>query len=315
MVDSLEEDIFTDFSLLLHLTNLWGFTSFEIVESNSSRKCLVHQKWHYLIYFAFKILICMCGYCSLKIFLIYFHMHYNLFFILEVLVQLTTLISQVASSICNSVYVNKHRKLWQRLYEIEKHLSRSSVGINHKLLWRIALACVISTIIFTTYSLVAAVVLYYEMRKDIEKPLMFGGGLFYIYRCATSSMVVCQHISSFSVLREIFLKLRDATQRKFLGNIPSRSKDLLQIARYHQLSCEIAREANSVISIQLLVESVNIICLVIDNLFGCTLSLMNEHYTSQNVVKYSGWIVSGTLYIVAFCSFVSWMRQKRKCNL
>lgn len=309
MVVSFEEDVFTDFYLLLRISNLCGFTSSKIKERSTSRKYLVHQKWHYLIHVVLKILSCMCGYCSLKIYSIYYNMHGNLLLILNVVVQVTSIITHVASSICNSAYVNKNRKLWQRLYHMEKDLSTLGVTVNHKILWRTGLACVVFITIFTTYSVITSISLYIALRDDIENALIFGNCLFYLYDCGMYCIVICQHISSFSVLREIFLKLQDATKIKFLCNRPSRPTDLLKIARFHQRSCEVARLANSVVSVQLLVVLLSIFCLAIANSFTSAVYLMDERYASQRrVAVYSGgWFTFSILFVTALAVF------SRKC--
>lgn len=96
MVASNEEDIFTDFRILLSVFNLFGFTS-TIVDGNKSRKYLVPKKWHYLIHVVFRILTCMCGYGALKI-LFYSCMHDNFLLVLEIIMWLISFLSQDASN-------------------------------------------------------------------------------------------------------------------------------------------------------------------------------------------------------------------------
>lgn len=302
MVTYFEADIFTDFYMLLILFNSFGFTSYIMVDSDISRKYLVHRKWHYRIHLAFKILACMGGYCALKTISDFVNPD-NFLFVLHVMTGLLAIIFQIASCICHSLYNNKNRKLWQKLYEVERDLSISNVAINHKHLRRIALACVIFMIFIAFLLFMTFLHLFCKIGEGFDKILVLGGGLFYSYRCGTFSIVICQYVSSFSILREIFLKLGESVKRKFLCDEPSRSTDLLEIAKYHQQCCEIARRANSVISFQLLFELVDIFCLFVIATFTYAVSITNKEDTYQDGVAYAGWFILGILRLAILMVF------------
>lgn len=298
MVTSKDEDIFTDFYILLRISNLFGFSSYKIEESNKSRKYLVHLKWHYLIHNLLKVLICMGGYCGLIISFASYKNNDKLIFTLKEITQFITIISQIVFCVCNSVFIDTNRNLWQRFYEIEKDLRTSKVVFNHKHLRCVAMACVIYTMIAIFFSFIGFIFFYRGTRVHVEKIFIFGCGIFYSYRYATLGIMICQHVSLFSTLREIFLKLRVTATKKFLFGRPSTSKDLLEIAKYCEQSCDLARDVNSALSIQLLVELMDIFFLLLASTFNTAVIVVNKYYYAyEEIFLYAGWIVFGIVMI------------------
>lgn len=322
MLISNEEDIFTDFRILLSLFNVFGFTSSKVEESNISRKYLVPKKWHYLIHVALKILTCMCGYCVLKT-LPSFDANGILVSVLKEIMGVISFLSQIASCISNILYNTGHRKLWQQLYEIEKDLNISNIAINHKILRRIALACATFVMINPFFLIITLVFISIKFGEGTDKIIMFGQGLYYSYRSATLAFVICQYISSFSILREIFLKLGETAKSKFLTSEHPRTKDLLEIARFHQQCCGIARKANIVISLQLVVELMEVFGLLVITSFIYAVSLANRYDTYEDGVLYAGWVVFGIFRVVllivishrcvASVSYLSCLLWERQC--
>lgn len=210
---------------------------------------------------------------------------------------LVSLIAQITSCISNSFYNNENRQLWQQLYEVERDLSISNIVINHKLLRRVALACAMFLIINAFLLFITFVSLFYKVVYGNDKAIFLGDALFHSYRYGTLCFAICQYASTFSILREIFLKLRDTARRKFLSTKPSGPEDLLEIARYHQQCCDIARLARNVVSFQLLVELMEDFRLLVFASFFYAMSVTNEYYTYQNSAAYAGWVAFGILRV------------------
>lgn len=263
----------------------------------------------------------MCGYWQFKI-THYFHVHGSFLFVLEEVLAVISFLSQAAFCVSNSFYNKENRKLWQQLYEMERNIITSNIALNHKFLQRVALGCVIFMVINTFLLFATSQFLYSNIGEVIDdRALILGTALFYSYRCGTLSFVISQYVSSFSILREIFLKLGEAAKRSFLFSDRRSSKDLLQIARYHQQCCALARNANSVISVQLLVELMEVVGLLVIASFIYAASIA-MYDTYQNSVVYAGWVVFGIfralLLIVishrcmASVSFICW---KLCCNV
>lgn len=307
MATSNDEDIFNDFYLFFYLSNLYGFTSFRIKESSTGRKQLVRQKWCYLLVFsrALQILSCICGCYMITMYLNKNSKGNNgsLFIVLEGVTRFASFISQVICCLRNNICFNKNRKVWQRFYDIEKELCIFKVAINHRILRNLALTCVVLVAFVTSLAVVVVICWLWPEKDTMGTTFFMSQGLYYIYRCGTFCMLICQHVLLFSVLREILLKLRDAAKTKFLLSRFAKPKDLVNIARYHQKICKIAREANSALSVQLLAELLHLFCAIVISSFICVVSVGSKHFRYQNLIIFLVWITFCILYITAMAVF------------
>lgn len=305
MMTARAEDIFTDFYLLSHLSNFYGFTSFTIKQSSTGRKYLVHKKWSYLFSLAFQIATCICGYSTIKIYHNYAVQGANqsLFLNLEEVTRFIGFMSQVACCIYNNICLNKVRKLWQQFYELERDLRILKVAVNHRLLRRIALTCILFVPIVISFTLINFVTSLWPQKGRVGTAFLVSSCIYYISRYGVLCVLLCQHVCSFSILREIFSKLRDTTRRTILFGVFASHRDLLEVARYHQQTCEITRDANSVLSVQLLAALAHLMCLTVFSAFSCAVAVANGYYRFQNIAGLTVWIILCISYIATLAIF------------
>lgn len=302
MLISTGEDIFTDFNLFLYLSNLYGFTSFSVKKNKTGRKYLIHNKCWHLFSLAFQILTCICGYCT--------HLGYkfeatnrDLFFILERVMRFASFIALLACCIHKNICVNKSRKLWCLLHEAEKDLRIWKISANHRLLRFIATTCVLFVTTMVTFSVISIKRYLWSEDVRITTAFLMSTSIYFVYRYGVLCMLMCQHVSLCSILREIFVKLRDAARRKFVLSRFAGPKDLLEIARCHQQFCEVARYANSILSFQLLAELLHVFCLTVICAFGYAVFVTNIYARYQHVTVLAVWALFCAFYIAILAVF------------
>lgn len=178
---------------------------------------------------------------------------------------------------------------------MEKVLNTWKIVINHSYFRRTALFCVgfVSTV--SSFTIICIPISILLLKQENDPVLIVSNCIYYIYTYGELCMLICQHISIFSTLTELFLKIKEAARIKYLCENFARPKDLLNIAKYHHKACELARDANAILSVQLLFELANMFCAIVACAFSSAISLAYGFYKS--LVMLIGWIIFSTIYI------------------
>lgn len=299
-----EEDIFNDVLSLFYLAKAYGFVSCAIKRNKHGRKHLVHKTKLYFSYSVLQAAILVSGYLWLH----EFYKAYSkltdggLFFILAVLSELAVYMGCLVYCICSKVFCDKNRRFWQKLYELERSLYATHIILNHKNIRISSLIVVICTVASTisTNIFICWNILYNVRPKDGHILKYLAICLYYHYSSMAYSSLVCQYTSTFQIINEMLLRLYKHTERQFIlyhNNDFMNRRNILNIARYYQYVCKVARDGNKLVSLPLLISYGQVFCWLTTNSFSSALAVVDNVYTNLDIVKLVSLLIDLTVIV------------------
>lgn len=253
----IKDDIFIDTRLMFYTAKVYGFISSNVKSTKDGRKQLVHVKWHYYISSAMQAIILLCGY----VWCVQACKNHEatvdgLFFILNVLSEISNYAACFVFCVHTKLFIAKHRRSWQELCDIERDLTKAGISLNHRFLRILTYVWVFCTLSFSFATIIFSYpYISFDRINDRKSSLYkFGMCLYFHYSCVIGFTLYAQCILGFQIAREMFDKFEEYLKSLFLSNSKTKTtkSDLLDVAKYHQRLCNIARSKNSIISVPLL---------------------------------------------------------------
>lgn len=270
-----EENILTDIRLFLWFSKLYGFFSPKLeISTTDDKKYLSLNKCHYVYSIALQMGTCVMTYLSFQSFCEYSYEITNggLFFAISTLTEFIGSLFVYVTCIHSKVYVIKVQKLWEKMYNTEKELQHFCIKINHKRLRILSVLCVLFYTVIASISLVMFLVFktsFYTVAFSTH------------YGCMSHGFINGQQVLSYFIIDQMFKELNHTAEKSYLCSNHKRClgpRQLLDIAKFHQQLCEIAREVNSATSLQHILQHAIMFCLLTISCFMSVVSIMNDTY-------------------------------------
>lgn len=298
-----EEITIANLHLLLRLAKLYGFSSATVTKTETGKEKVTLNKCHFVYSTVLQIFIHVCGYLVFRDFLKQSYRATNggVFYILKAITEFAG--STFLFITCIYSKVNAKSLRWLKLVNIEGELQNSGIIMNHKIPRILTIICIIyyATVGFGSLILI----LLFEWKSYEHGGLIkFPRGLYYHYQCVSCGLLNGQYIFYFAIINEMFEKLEDDAMKKYVNrNYGSRFKStkLLRIAKYHQQICELAREGNSAMCVQMLFEITEMFWLLTVYFYDATVSIINNAYNIQEII-YLVWVATCLITIAVLAT-------------
>lgn len=274
------ENVLTDNRLLFLFSKIYGFVSLEINEDGRCGKKVEVGKFNYFFAICFQIAMHITG---LLVYMEFYDFAARespryILFVVAVISHSTYYLCCLGICLFSIINAQQNKKYWQDLYATEMALRKNNIMLNHKSLRKAVHLCTAGMILL----LLPAVALIYYNHIEIEN-VTFLVMIYVNYHYTTTAYIVLifQHILLFNAVVEMFGKLEDAARQEYLNskrNSHVNHRYLLEIAKCHQMVCEVARFGNSVISIPLALEYTHIFCFLTTASFFASIIFMNNLY-------------------------------------
>lgn len=223
--------------------------------------------------------------------------------ILNAVVEAINMCCLLVTSVCSKMYVVKNQRLWQKLYEVEKELQQIDVMVNHTIVQNYVIIGTTFTIILHGTSSVLLII-FDERREGFLYYVAVG--FYYHYTCMDYLLLSGHFIIYFFIINNMLAKITNSLSKTFLDHTYSRNSNrsgFLAIIQYHQQICELARQGNFVLSIQLVFVFVEIFSLLSKSmsLFSSTISIIKNDYGIIDIVH----LLWTAVVLVTLVSFVA----------
>lgn len=295
-----EEDIFNDIKPMFCLAKASGFISSKLKRSNANRKYLVHDACHYQFSIALQLVVFICGCINLKEFLKVGSQASNttLFFILNIVSELIFTIYCFVCCVCSKLYVKKNQRFWQELYNIDNHMQMRNIRIDHKFL-RIVASINVTVVVILPSVCTGFYAIHDAEKEEMTRIHYIAKHMFLFYSTMSYALLHCQYMASFNIINQMLYKLEEITRKQFLSCSYKQPKpaELLKTAKLHRRICELSRDGNDVISVQLLFGFIELMCLFSVAAFSSIVSIINNTYIIRDVINIV-WVVVSCIGIV-----------------
>lgn len=290
------ENIFSDTRCLYIFAKIYGFISFKINSTKTGKKYLTYQRWHFLFSIGIQVIVGLCGYITMKNTYekdLDYKISEGLFFILDIITKIAFVTVCFVYCLWNKIYVKDNQTFWQELYATEEYLSKFNVILDHKYLRTATSFGVILTALF---SYVPNIIIAFFNRRHFTRVMVFTMAFYYQYVAMAYGMTICQLLLYFAIVGDMLGKLEESTEKKFLntnqisGRLKPTYLELVQIAKCHQQICYMAREANRIISVQLLFLCMYVFCFCTTSAFNSMLSIVINSYNIEDLMVI-GWVI------------------------
>lgn len=281
-----EVDIFNDVAWLFRLSKFFGFNSFEISRPQKGRKYLTRKKLHYQLSVVFQVLVHIYSFFTLRDFLMNqkavhgFHDLIQVLKVMEIVIHhLFCLVYCAFEKICD-----KHmQEFWQCRYDIEMDLRKRNITLKrHRFSKRASTIFIFGNVVVTQ---LLKVVRSYLEGEQVKISILIH--IFYHYTNLCYVLLIAQHILSCTAVSDIFEALEEVVIQTYLNHRNNRfgnKKCLLEIAKYHQKVCQIAKKGAQAITIQVLFLFINSFYLFAATSFGATLAIINNVNHIDNII-------------------------------
>lgn len=265
-----------------------GFSSFVVNRRHKGRKYLTLKKFHYVVSTVVHAIVQILSFFVL---LNIWEQEVgdndfgDLLGILRRMEVCASYLSFLVFIICSKIYGKRIQLFWQSLYDMEIDLRKRGILLKQILVRRMAIGYLLGSVIAAVCTSLLNIAFNSEIYEYLILKLV--EHIFYHFFCLSYVLLIGQHTLSCVVINIIFEALEETTKRIYLSgrrNIRYPNQWLLEIAKYHQRICRIAKQRNNAITIQLLFMFMHIFYSFAGSLYSATVFMINNIYDIRNII-------------------------------